>query len=494
MSSSATSSPKAATAASSTSDSGNCGGSPPKRAKGDESPSVQSLSSLESGLQARVGSVCSAFVSRFGRPPAFIARAPGRVNLIGEHVDYSGYAVLPMAIEQDLLIAVSPNQASKVVTLANVEARHTEKTYPARADVPVDNSVHDWGNYFLAGFKGLAEHAKLDEPTGMDCMVAGTVPQGSGLSSSSAFVVCSALATMHANGLALGKTELATLCAHAEHYVGTEGGGMDQSISLLAEAGTAKLIEFNPIRATDVRVPEGAVFVISNSCVTANKYVSAGSCFNKRVVECRCAAMILAAKLGLSNPTEFRKLGQLQEKYEGGSKSLAEMSALAEQELKEGPYTQAEMAAELGLDLDALAQTALSPSTQDQQDFYLRKRAVHVYTEAGLVWDFKDATTLEACGELMNASHTSCKVGYECSCPELDELTQLCRSLGALGSRLTGAGWGGSAVSLIRAGTEEEFLAGVKKGYYDKRPELKDRVATSLFATAPGQGASIIQG
>ena len=159
--------------------------------------------------------------------------------------------------------------------------------------------------------QGLQEHAKLETNLkGMDCMMEGTVPPSSGLSSSSAFVCCAALATAHVNGISMSKVDFATLCARSERYVGTEGGGlalcisdlvlhahaacsppflpfflacsMDQSISFLAEPGKAKLIEFNPIRASDCPLPEGAVFVIANSLVEASKYVTAGSCYNKR--------------------------------------------------------------------------------------------------------------------------------------------------------------------------------------------------------------------
>lgn len=122
-----------------------------------------------------------------------------------------------------MLIAVRVTDQDELL-LANVQAVHSDRAYSA-SSVEVDSSKHDWGNYFLAGYKGTIEHAKVSKPAGMQCMIAGTVPQGSGLSSSSAFVVCSALATMHANKLQFGKRELATMCAKAEHYVGTEGGG-----------------------------------------------------------------------------------------------------------------------------------------------------------------------------------------------------------------------------------------------------------------------------
>jgi galactokinase len=112
-----------------------------------------------------------------------------------------------------------------------------------------------------------------------------------GLSSSSALVVCAALATLRASSLTLTRTELADLCAASERYVGTQGGGMDQAISCLAEADSAKLIDFNPLHVTNINLPSGSHFVITNSCVEANK--AAANYFNTRVAECRLSTQVL---------------------------------------------------------------------------------------------------------------------------------------------------------------------------------------------------------
>eukprot|EP00045_Choanoeca_perplexa_P012302 m.133767 g.133767 ORF g.133767 m.133767 type:complete len:487 (+) comp15955_c0_seq1:525-1985(+) len=449
-------------------------------------PPVFSIAEAPIANKQRVESLIAAFESRHGAKPDFIARAPGRVNLIGEHIDYSGYAVLPMAIDQDFLLAVQVTDDNTLL-LSNVDAKYTERSMPSWP-VDIDSSKHDWINYFLAGYRGMME-STTTIPQGMRVMVDGNVPPGSGLSSSSAFVVCAALAVSYANKVLPSKLELATLCAKAEHYVGTEGGGMDQSISCLAEAGTAKLIEFNPIRATDVPLPKGAKFVIANSCVEANKYVTAGSCFNKRVVECRAAAMVLAKAKGLEDPMSYRKLGQFQEKLYA---KIEEAIPAVNDHLHAEDYTQEEIATILGIDQDTLKTQVLSPSTADQTHFALHARAQHVFTEASRVWAFKAASDNATLGSLMSASHASCSKAYECSCPDLDELTEICLRAGAVGSRLTGAGWGGCTVSLVPSDKVDSFLKTVRQEYYDKRG-IKD-VDAALFATAPAQGAFICQG
>ncbi len=129
---------------------------------------------------------------------------------------------------------------------------------------------------------------------GMDCMVDGRVPPRAGLSSSSALVVSAAICTMHANDIDLSRQALADLCAKAERFIGTQGGGMDQAIEILANRGAAKLIEFNPLVATDVALPDGAVFVVANSLAECNK--AEGADYNARVAECRMAAKVASQK------------------------------------------------------------------------------------------------------------------------------------------------------------------------------------------------------
>uniref|UniRef100_A0A8C5WS74 Galactokinase 2 n=1 Tax=Laticauda laticaudata TaxID=8630 RepID=A0A8C5WS74_LATLA len=209
--------------------------------------------------------------------------------LIGEHIDYCGYSVLPMAIDQDILIAAEPLN-NPILHLANTDPSYSDFNTDAN-DIQIKQTKPLWHNYFLCGFKGIQDRFNLRKPSGINCLVEGTIPPSSGLSSSSALVCCAALVTLVANAKTLSKVELANLCSKSERYIGTEGGGMDQSICFLAEKGTAKLIEFNPLKATNVKLPGGAVFVIANSCVEMNK--AATSHFNIRVMECRLATKVL---------------------------------------------------------------------------------------------------------------------------------------------------------------------------------------------------------
>uniref|UniRef100_A0A8C2GEH0 Galactokinase 2 n=1 Tax=Cyprinus carpio TaxID=7962 RepID=A0A8C2GEH0_CYPCA len=437
----------------------------------------------------RLQKLKEAFHGKYGQEPLFFACAPGRVNLIGEHIDYCGYAVLPMAIEQNIVAAVSVSD-SKTIQLANTEPKY--KDFSVSVDgLSIDRENPQWHYYFLCGVRGIQEHLSLSSLAGMCCMVDGTIPASSGLSSSSALVCCAGLVTMEACQKALSKVTLAETCAKCERYIGTEGGGMDQSISFLAEEGTAKLIEFNPLRATDVRLPDGAVFVIANCCVEMNK--AASSHFNTRVVECRIATKMLAKARGL-DWSRLLKLGDLQKELQV---SLEQMLELVEELLHPEPYSREEICKTLGISAEQLCEDILSANTQHATDFKLYQRARHVYGEAARVLQFKavcDSSPADAVaqlGDLMNRSHASCRDLYECSCPELDQLVDICLQAGAVGSRLTGAGWGGCTVSMVPGERIDCFLQTVREHYYAPDARRSALEKQSLFVTRPGGGAAI---
>ncbi|KAL7867926.1 hypothetical protein SRHO_G00093100 [Serrasalmus rhombeus] len=437
----------------------------------------------------RLQKLKEAFIGRYEESPLFYACAPGRVNLIGEHIDYCGYAVLPMAIEQNILAAVSVNN-SQTIQLANTDPKYKDFSVSA-SELTIDRENPQWHYYFLCGVKGVQDQLSLSSLPGIRCLVDGTIPASSGLSSSSALVCCAGLVTMETNQKAISKILLAETCAKCERYIGTEGGGMDQSISFLAEEGTAKLIEFNPLRATDVKLPDGAVFVIANSCVEMNK--AASSHFNIRVVECRIATKILAKTRGLEW-SGLQKLGALQ--IELGL-SLDKMLDVVEKVFHPEPYSREEICKLLEITTEQLCNNILSANTQHVTHFKLYQRARHVYSEAARVLQFKavcdsspDGAVLQL-GNLMNQSHASCRDSYECSCLELDQLVDICLQAGAVGSRLTGAGWGGCTVSMVPIERIDSFLRTVKEKYYMPDARRAALVKHSLFVTRPGGGAAI---
>lgn len=147
--------------------------------------------------EARFNEIGKYFESSFGMRPAFYARVPGRVNLIGEHIDYCGFFVLPMAIDQDIIVAVKVNNTN-TINLVNFDFETYKNFSTSVDDLSIDTSAPKWYHYFLCGYRGIAENHDLTYK-GLDVVVKGTIPPSSGLSSSSALVCASALATAHAN-------------------------------------------------------------------------------------------------------------------------------------------------------------------------------------------------------------------------------------------------------------------------------------------------------
>ncbi|GFR73068.1 N-acetylgalactosamine kinase [Elysia marginata] len=228
------------------------------------------------------------FQQTFGAEPEFFARAPGRVNLIGEHIDYCGYSVLPMAIEQDIVMAVSPDETGKL-TFVNMDSHYKEFQGDVM-QISITKDAPAWYKYMLCGVLGVKENFCSLVINGFKAVVSGTIPPSAGLSSSSALVCCAAMAMLRSNSWPMSKEKLCEVCARCEHYIGTEGGGMDQAISLTANAGQAKHIEFNPLRTTDVQLPQDIEFIVSNSLAEMNK--AATPYYNIRVVECRIATQV----------------------------------------------------------------------------------------------------------------------------------------------------------------------------------------------------------
>ena len=271
---------------------------------------------------------------------------------------------------------------------------------------------------------------------------------------------------------------------------------MDQAIEILAEEGSAKLIEFAPLRTHNVKLPAGATFVVANTLEEKNK--AASNDFNTRVVECRIAAKILAKKLLAGD--EWRELVKLKDVQEHVGVAISQMVDKVDAVLHQEDYTAAEVMDILQIDENFLKTEILTANTQQVGTFRLYQRARHVYSEAARVYQFRAeceageeaASSLVRLGRLMTESHSSCSGLYQCSSTGLDTLVRLALEFGALGARLTGAGWGGCIVALV--GGEEQagpFIDKLRRAYYDNRGLSQTQINNAVFVTKPGAGATI---
>lgn len=349
-----------------------------------------------------------------GVMPERIARAPGRVNLIGEHTDYNDGFVMPIAIDRQVMIAAR-RRADQCVRVTALDVHGGE-----RDEFTLDSIGHHhdyrWANYV----RGVAFYlGQTMELQGMDAVITSTLPSGAGLSSSAALEICTAVILQGLAGQDLDRVTMAKLCQRAEtDFVGVKTGIMDQFASALGESDKALQVDCRTLKYKAVRLPRDVSVVVAD---TNKKRHLAGSDYNTRTVECENAVVLLSRLLHKN----FRALRDVSPKD----------FARAENYLPEN----------------------------------LRKRARHVITEnervkqAARAAERNDAKTF---GALMNDSQTSLRNDYEASSPELDLMVELARRQpGCYGSRLTGAGWGGATVNLVQTMQVNSFIANVARGY-----------------------------
>lgn len=481
--------------------------------------------------KARFKHLIDSFTKANGVKPDFVARSPGRVNIIGEHIDYSLYNVLPTAVTVDVLVAVKVKGSSPEITIKVANTNDTK--YPtAEFHVPQEGDVHigehDWSNYFKAGLRGSVqvlrrEHGDDFQPKSMDVMIDGNVPAGGGLSSSAAFVCASALAVMAANDYQVSKQDLLDLCIVSERSVGVYSGGMDQAASIFSNKGYLLYCRFFPaFSAEHVPVPVAdpeITFLIAQSFVTSDKAVTAAKHYNLRVVEVTLAAVVLAKSFDITLNPDSSSLGfsirnfqeELMKKL--GKRDLAEdkqldmMIDVVREKLTQPSYSKADVSRILEIDVLALEKAYFSKFAVEGDTFKLRQRALHVVEEARRVVAFRDTLSsnvgnklnqdqLNYLGNLMNKTQDSCRDVYECSCPEIDDICVITRKNGALGARLTGAGWGGCTVHLVPQNKVEAVTEALKKEYYNKKfPDLPaDKMEDAIVISKPGPGSSLIVG
>jgi len=424
--------------------------------------------------QARLNELLHAFGQLWGQGPVMVFRAPGRVNLIGEHTDYNHGYVLPMALDRDVLLALRPRADGRVI-LGNVEQGFGERSFEISRDIP-RLPLGDWGNYVQGPAQLLSQ--RYEQPLhGFDALVDGRpglgVPRGAGLSSSSALTVAAAVALVHINELPLNGPALADACGQAEWYVGTRGGVMDQFASLLSRQGHALFLDCRPDAATQTYTyrhvpvsPQFQVVVIDSQVRHANT----GPHFNRRVAEGRIGVALLR-------------------KYYPGITHLRDVQQVRWEDLEPLlPETiTAEALLQQGIDPERILDAGRSAETNI---YNVRARCRHVHSENTRVLATMEALSsldMSRAGALMVEAHRSAATAYEISTPEIDALVDACLEAGAVGARITGAGWGGCVVALVASEQVEAFVSQVSLAY---------RAATGLqaesFVCRSARGAGLM--
>lgn len=515
--------------------------------------------------QKRYQDLSQAFQAEFKALPKAVVRAPGRINLIGEHVDYCLFGVMPAAVEMDCLIAMGPVETTTTggcsIHITNLDPswpgttiKATKTSGSAWKVEQAGGKRGDWVAYLGSALESVLNESFVEgsskTPKSLNLMVTGSIPPGSGLSSSAALIVASLLAISEGNELlSPGSTKvtnagLVKLAREAEAKIGVNSGGMDQSASVLSRRGAGLYVSFSPrLEVETVDLPqaksetgeeEKLVMVIANSLAKHDLASDAKRQYNLRVMETLMGARILGKSLDILQGTREDKLqlrdiiGLVAGESQGaqGILTLAELERELENilphvdrilgpdaEKRQKGFTVEEVIQASGMTQEAFKRVYLDyievdTSHQDNR-FKLYHRVKHVYTESLRVLQVKRIcqqvpasiskdqreTDVEIIGRLMKESHESCRDFFECSSVELEELVAVCQTAGSIGSRLSGAGWGGCVVSLLPASKEKAFIRALtdkQTGYSPYRTMADEALESVVFKTVPGSGAGVV--
>lgn len=447
-----------------------------------------------------IDTLINKYRTTYGSEPTYAITAPGRVNLIGEHIDYNGLPVLPAAIPYTIT-AIAGCRNDTEVRVANIRPDYESGGFELSHDILHSPGGH-WLNYVKAGMQGVHEYLP-EESAGCNVLFQGAIPNSAGLSSSSALVVASALTALTVNNVKMDRLELAETMSRAERYVGTQGGGMDQAICLFGKAGNAVKIEFFPLRTTYVPFPDSFRIVVAHSMITASKTENALLKYNWGPVECRIATAILQARLMPEKSLE--RLGDTLKNIPEASTNSG-WQRIVDDVFPDDTFSLSKTADFLGITLDDVVErflTTRSGATMPvpSDGFQLRNRALYVFSENNRVKQSCDALSdgdTSTFGRLMNEAHNAADTLYGISTPEMNVLCDIMRNAGALGARLTGAGFGGCCVALVEESTVDTVMQAVRDEYYDKylvstHPEFGNVSASesNLFAIVPADGARV---
>ena len=367
---------------------------------------------------------------------AAMVSAPGRVNLIGEHIDYHGLPVFPIAVRRSVRVAFRARTDGRIRA---VSAGYGVRDFAWTTDL-TRVAGGDWENYLRAA--ACAVSRRWGAGHGVDAAIVSDLPPAAGLSSSSALIVAFSLSLLHANGVEPKFAELMEVLPEGEQFVGTRGGGMDHAASLAAQAGCASLIEFEPLSVRPVPVPPDWAFLVAHSLTVAEKSGSVRQQYNA----CRAAGTTALQRLGFSS---YRQ-------------------AIAGRTLAE---------------LEEWAFEKLTAVAERQAFLHVASEALRVHAAVAAM-EQRDAG---AFGSLLRASHASLRDRLHVSSVALDRLVEAAMASGALGARLTGAGFGGCAVVFCLRPDLPAVRRGLIQRYYAGLPEFDERM--HLIHAEPGPGA-----
>ncbi|GIV07309.1 MAG: galactokinase [Fimbriimonadales bacterium] len=352
-------------------------------------------------------------------------RAPGRVNLIGEHTDYNDGYVLPVAISLETRVYARPREDTRCILYSDTLDEQAEFDLSA---IPKPEELPSGFVRYVAGVAWALQEHRGCTLRGIEATLCSLLPLGAGLSSSAALEAAFAVLWNTLDELQLSPLTLAQLCQRAEHvYTGVQCGLMDQAASLLSEAGRALFLDTRTLSTRSVSLPPNWAIVVAD---TGKPRALAESEYNTRRAQCEIAVQAFQTMLG------------------------ADVAALR--------------------DVSPEQAALFLPLVEEPA----RRRARHVVGENARVLEFltalRHANTARV-RNLMLASHASLRDDYEVSCAELDAMVEACMHAGAIGARMTGAGFGGACIALVEHSHIERFLTLAEQHYRARVPNYEPR-------------------
>jgi N-acetylgalactosamine kinase len=495
------------------------------------------------------GEVLRHFCQAFGpEGEVVLVRAPGRINLVGMHIDHRGGAVNPIAC-RDVLMVVQQREDDRVV-LKNVDERFEACSFIIGDEVPqspigdwerwtregaqqraLEGTAGHWSDYVKAPFVYLQDRLRGQRLRGMNAMVSGNIPQAAGLSSSSAVVVSALEACLHLNDLSYTAEELVDICGTAEWYVGTRGGSGDHAAIKFSRQGHSSHIQFFPLRAEIVPFPDDYKVVVCNTGIRAQKAAGARDIFNQRVVAYQIGLMLIKQAFPQFAPRlkRFRDLNAANLEVDEATiyELLLSLPRLV---------TRRQLAKKLPGHEEQL-ERLYGSHADPERGYWVRRVCLFGVAEclrSTMAAERLRAGDVAGFGELMTLSHAGDRVtrwkgqervvqghrirkkklrrliadlesgepdrmeaariwrqpgGYMVSCPEADELVDSALAVdGVAGARLVGAGMGGCVAIVARRDRVDDLVATVRSEYYEAR-----EMAPDIEVFAPIGGAGILE-
>lgn len=483
----------------------------------------------------------------YGLEEVIIVRAPGRVNLMGRHVDHRGGYVNPIAINREVIMVAGKREDDKVI-LHNTDAEDfPPRSFSIGEELPpqergdwldyiekVELIKGDWSNYVKAAVLRLQDRFHDRSLKGMNIMVNGNIPLSAGLASSSALVVAAAEATVNLNGLELSPQEFVDLCAEGEWYVGTRGGSGDHAAMKYSKRGFISHIRFFPFRIEFLPFPEDYRVVICDSFRRAYKSAGARSAFNEKVATYEIGMMMIKEKFkGYADKITYLRDVNPERLGVDTAEIYELLKALPER------ITRSELRRVLPQKYHQRLEELFSTHDDPPQGYKVRQVCLFGLAEcqrSRLCAEFLMRKDIEGFGELMNISHDGDRVvsfdekgqeiqydssvtdemldgliedlrsgdpervaraqlfkqpgGYQCSTRETDYLVEIARGVeGIVGAQLSGAGLGGCVMVVVRKDRIGELMQAMEERYYNT-PER--RLSEGVHVCVPVEGSGVV--